>query len=415
MKVLVISAAFPPMRAGEADHALHLCRHLADRGLDVHVLTTNKNVVTADLPFKVYPIMRSWSWRDAPRFAGFLRRCAPEAVLLFHIGWVYNDYHMITFAPTLCKALFPGVPFVTVFDNPIGVPPRRSSLPARVFHKGLMQWPGLKEADPTFGTLLRDSDRVIVLSERHRTYLSKRYPPVAGKSIVIPPPPLLYICPEDGGAPRQRGRERIGVKAGDFVIAYFGFIYPNKGVETLLQAFRLLSDQRSNARLILVGGIIALEFPNRPSYAQEIRELPKRLAIDDKVTWTGEYAWDSDEASVYLRAADLCVLPFDTGVQLNNSSVAAVAAHGLPIITTQGTTLEQPFVHRENVFLCAPRSPEAMAAAIKMVMDDPELRARLRKGTLKLAQERFSWESATELTVEAFSRASDREPAPSHA
>lgn len=405
MKVLVISAAFPPMRAGEADHTLHLCRHLVDRGLDVHVLTTNRTAATADLPFKVYPIMRNWSWREAPRFAKFLRRCSPDAVLLFHIGWVYNDHHMITFAPTLCKTLFPGIPFVTEFNNPIGVPPRRSSLAARVFHKGIMQWPGLKEADPAFGTLLRDSDRVIVFSERHRTYLSKRYPPVAGKSILVPPPPLLYICPEDGGAPRQRGRERLEAKAEDFLIAYFGYIYPNKGVETLLEAFRLLSAQRNNARLILIGGIIALEFPDRPSYAQEIHALPRRLAIEDKVTWTGEYAWDSDEASMYLRAADVCVLPFDTGVQLNNSSFAAVAAHGLPIITTQGATLEQPFIHQENVFLCAPKSPEAMAAAIKTVMDNPDLRARLHKGALKLAQERFSWESATELTMGAFSQA----------
>ena len=40
LKLLFISAAFPPMRAGEADHAYHLCRHLAKRGVEVHVLTT---------------------------------------------------------------------------------------------------------------------------------------------------------------------------------------------------------------------------------------------------------------------------------------------------------------------------------------------------------------------------------------
>ena len=40
MKTLVISAAFPPLRAGEADHTYHVCQHLADRGAHVHVLTT---------------------------------------------------------------------------------------------------------------------------------------------------------------------------------------------------------------------------------------------------------------------------------------------------------------------------------------------------------------------------------------
>jgi hypothetical protein len=51
MKVLIISAAFPPMQAGEADHALHLCQHLAARGLDTHVLTTKKHVVTSGVVY----------------------------------------------------------------------------------------------------------------------------------------------------------------------------------------------------------------------------------------------------------------------------------------------------------------------------------------------------------------------------
>ena len=55
--------------------------------------------------------------------------------------------------------------------------------------------------------------------------------------------------------------------------------------------------------------------------------------------------------------------------------------------------------------MIAPKSPEAMAAAIKTLMDNPELRERLRKGALKLAQEWFSWESATERIIGAFSPA----------
>lgn len=404
MRVLVISAAFPPMRAAEADHTLHLCQHLVDRGLEVHLLTTKGSMTTGSFPFKVYPIMRNWSWRDGPRFAKFLKHCSPDAVLLFYIRWVYNDHRMITFAPTICKTFLPGIPFVTEFSNPIGIPPRPSSLLARLLHKGIMQWAG-PEVDPTCGTLLRDSDRVVVFSESHRAFLSKCYPPVASKSVLIPPPPLMYICPENGGAPRQRGRELIGLGANDFLIAYFGYIYPNKGVETLLRAFQIVSSERSNIWLILVGGIIALEFPNRPSYAQEMYELPKQLGIDDKVTWTGEYAWDSDEASMYLRAADICVLPFDTGVQLNNSSFSSAAAHGLPIITTQGAILEQPFIHQENVFLCPPKSPEAIASAITTLMDNLDLRQHLRTSVLKLAQEWLSWESAIKRTIEALSTA----------
>ena len=130
--------------------------------------------------------------------------------------------------------------------------------------------------------------------------------------------------------------------------------------------------------------------------------MPEELGIDDKVKWTGGYAWNSDEASGYLRAADVCVLPFDTGVSLHNSSFAAAAAHGLPVITTRGEILEQPFIHQKNVFLCPPKNPEAMALAMATLIDNPEIRQDHRLGALELAREWYSWDTATELTIATF-------------
>ena len=117
MKLLVISAAFPPSQAGEADHALHLCERLADRGLDVHVLTTKRDLEATHFPFQVYSIMPGWSWRDLPRFARFLRCCAPDAVLLIYSDRDYDCHSMITLAPSIAKAILPSAPFVTQFET----------------------------------------------------------------------------------------------------------------------------------------------------------------------------------------------------------------------------------------------------------------------------------------------------------
>ena len=399
MKILMITA-FPPMKAPEADHALHLCEHLADHGMDVHVVTTRESIAATHPGITVYPIMRDWSWWDLPRLAMFMRRCSPDLVLLMYIDWIYNYHPMLTFAPTISKTLLPHVPFVTQFEGPYGALP---SLLERAVRKGMARWVGKKKIDYHFGTLLCDSDRIIVLSDSHRAKLSEHFPGVNDKSVLIPPPPIMRISPENNGTPRQRRREALGVKPEDFLLAYFGYIYPGKGVETLFKAFRIVSNQRSNVRLMMVGGIIESEFEIRHSSPQEMYELPRQLGIDDKVTWTGEYAWDSDEASGYLRAADICVLPFDSGVFLNNSSFAAAAVHGLPIITTQGALLEQPFIHQQNVFLCPPQNPEAMAAAIEKLMDSPDLRERLRAGACDLAREWFSWDKAIERTIAKFS------------
>ncbi|MGH7774564.1 MAG: glycosyltransferase family 4 protein [Candidatus Binatia bacterium] len=399
MKVLVISAAFPPLRAGEADHALHLCQHLADRGLDIHVLTTKRKVATSHFPFKVYPIMPHWLWRDLPRLVRFLKVCSPDAVLLIYTPRDYNYHPMITFAPTITKALLPRSRFVTQFET--GLFGRQGSILTRAILTASALCAGPKRLDDTFGTLLCKSDRIIVLSERHRDRLLESLPSINSKIAVIPPPPVMRICPESNGAYRERGREALGVNPDDFLLAHFGYIYEEKGMETLLKAFQISNTQRNNTRLVMVGASMAEG--HDPSYVNAIRELAKQLGIDNKVSWTGEYAPDSDQASLYLRAADACVFPFNYGVTMNRSSVATAAAHGLPIVTTKGSIVESPFIDGENVFLCPPRDPNSLALAIESLISNPELRQRLRLGALQLAQECFSWDKAVERTCQALS------------
>jgi glycosyltransferase involved in cell wall biosynthesis len=402
MKVLCISGAFPPMPSGESTNAFYLSRHLADRGIDVHVLTT-KGCATANHPgVTVHPIMRNWSWSEAPRLAKFLKHAAPDVVFMLYLGWIYNYQFMMTFAPTISKRLLPHVPFVTRFENAMGADPRHTSLLARAIRKGMARWDAGRNVDYCFGTLLRDSDRIVVLSDYHRAILSEICSGVTSKSVLIPPPPNMRMCSENNGAARQRGREMLGINPHDFLIAYIGYIHAGKGLETLLKAFQIVTARKPHVQLVLIGGAIAAQSDNSPSYIQEIQAFSKKLGIDQRVTWTGSYSWDNDEASVYLRAADVCVLPFNTGVHLNNSSFASATSHGLPMITTRSEIPDQPFVDQENVFLCPPKNPEAMAAAIEKVIDNADLRQRLRLGALQLAQEWFSWESAIDRTMATF-------------
>lgn len=393
-KVLVISAAFPPLKVGEAEHALHLCHHLSQRGLDVQVLTTNRGATT-DVPFKVYPIMPHWLWQDLPRLASFIRHCSPDAILLIYSDRDYNWHPMITFAPSISKALLPSVPFVTQFETEYVS--RQVSIPARAVLK-LLSRSAARSIDYLFGTLLSQSERIIVLSERHLAEISRRFHKLEKKAVVIPPPPLLRISPDDVSS-KQRARETLGVKPDDFVIAYYGYLYAEKGIETLFKAFEILNTQRSNIRLWMVGGTGGED--QNSSYVDSIHQLAWSLGIHTKVSWTGKYSSDSDEASLYLRSADACVFPFKYGVTLNRSSLGAAAAHGLPIVTTKGNFLEAPFLHEQNMLLCPPDDPTLLAVTMASLLDNPELRQRLRRGALNLADEYFSWDKALDRTIEA--------------
>lgn len=255
MKVLVISAAYPPMHAGEATNTYHLCRQLTERGIDIHVLTSVGNVGTDDPRIRVYPIMQTWGWLELLRVRSFFRNCSPDAVFLMYIGLMYKFHPMVTFLPTLSKGLFPNVPFVTRYESAfVGADPSKTGIVSRLFRKLMVQWAGGKDVAYSSGTLLRDSDAVIALCERHRAMLLEEWPPVSQKVALIPPPPNLFIASNAGGMARERGRTRLGVTAGEFVVTFFGYLYPIKGIETLLRAFASVSAQRPEARLLFIGG-----------------------------------------------------------------------------------------------------------------------------------------------------------------
>jgi FkbM family methyltransferase len=400
MKVLLISV-FPPDPAPEAVHAVLLSEHLSKSGLDVHILCKKGSGIDSRENIVVHPVIDDWSWSDLPRLVKCIRRCQPDIILLIYIGWVYNHNPMITFLPTICKKILPGVPCVTQFENVDTLPPYRS-LRVRVLRKVVSLWAGRKNVDPILGTLLRDSSLIIALSSPHRDSLANLYSEVAEKSVILPPPPLIRFCSDQPASVRERARKAIGAREDDFVWIYWGYIYPGKGVETLLHAFRIACQRNANLRLVLVGG--CLEFPTEPiscsDYFRMVQQLPERLNISERVTWTGNFNWDSEEGSEYLHAGDACVLPLDYGVTLNNSSLAAASTHGLPVI---GTELlegrDEMLEHGRNIYLCQPQDPEMLAESIELITESADLRERLRNGVRDLARKWHRWDTLTERLV----------------
>jgi glycosyltransferase involved in cell wall biosynthesis len=361
------------------------------------------------MPFAVHPLMRDWSWKEVPRLVQFFRNIKPDAILLMYSGWIYNSHPMITFAPTIAKHVLPGIPFVTQMEIEEGENWR--PLLMRVVRKGVQYLVGPSGVDFSFGTLLRDSTGLICLSEQHQVKHTARLPGALAKSLVIPPPPLLMMCSDGPILARERGRTALGLGPDDFLLVFFGYADKNKGIETLFRAVQIVSKEASCITLAMIGGGRGSSIQgadqraqNISKYEREILALPDQLGISNQVRWLRGYDSDSDAASMYLYAADACVLPFDQGVTLSRSSLAAAAAHGIPIITTRGESVETPFRHEENLFLCPPKDPDALALAIHRVIGSSHLRIKLSEGARELAREWFSWETAVPRLMKAIQR-----------
>ncbi len=105
----------------------------------------------------------------------------------------------------------------------------------------------------TYGTFLRDSTSIIALSERHIEAFERAQPGVRAKTALIPAPPIMRVCSANDGDARRRGRRKLAVSEEEIILIYFGFIYPSKGLETLLRAFGQIPVLDAGLRLVIVG------------------------------------------------------------------------------------------------------------------------------------------------------------------
>lgn len=409
MKILIISGAFPPNASGEAANTFHLADRLAQAGVEVHLLTTAQPGVTALPGVSLYPLMKRWSWLEMWRLATCIRDCKPDGILLMFLGGIYNYHPMMSYAATLAKWIAPNVRFVTRFENPLS-PVKYHSFIDRAVRKVMSLLVGASRNPYGVGTLLCDSDGVIVLSEYHLALLLESDPKVVSKAVIIPPPPNVQVIPDSQGQHREVGRRRLGVAPDEFVVGYLGYVYRNKGMETLLEALARLRERTRRGHLVVIGG--ACDIPGLEAgggrYYEDMQRLAAQLKMDRHVSWTGAFSTVTGEVAEHIHAADVFVLPFDKGIHLNNSSFASLATYGKPIIATTCGNSDRALLDGRSVRLCPPQDAEAITQALEDLLSAPERRYQLGQGAAQLAARWLSWSEAIDRTVRLLEGADHR-------
>jgi beta-1,4-mannosyltransferase len=150
--------------------------------------------------------------------------------------------------------------------------------------------------------LTRLSSGLIFLSARH---LGRLRP--SGRPAAVIPQPSYRGC--YGEARRQEeARRRLGLRADQKVLGFFGSVRPYKGLGALLRAFHDIGDP--DVRLLVAG-----TFDERcAELAVEARRNPRIVLLDRHVP--------RDEVAFVLAALDVLVLPYR---ELGNSAVAMLA------------------------------------------------------------------------------------------
>lgn len=174
------------------------------------------------------------------------------------------------------------------------------------------------------------------------------------------------------------------------VVGSISTFFPQKGLPTLLQAFRLVKDRGQPFRAVLVGA-----GPLRSELDAEVA----RLGLGDTVTFTG---WVPDASRSMLPTFDIFVQS-SYWEAMSVVILEAMAARRPILATTVG---ENPSVLKaeETAILVPSRNAEALADGLCRLLQDPERRKRLAEAAHRDYAANFTSAAMGQRYIDAYDR-----------
>jgi glycosyltransferase involved in cell wall biosynthesis len=204
--------------------------------------------------------------------------------------------------------------------------------------------------------VFRGSEFMIVTGEAFRRLLAQYGPRILNEV------PLTELRPQDVNAASvlTRGRAQR--------LLYAGRLTKSKGILDIIRALADLHRTGSlNVTLTIAGGGSKEEF-------DEIERVARSVSVWDAVEVVGHVP-PAKLAALY-GSSDVFVFPSYYAEGFPRVIYEAMM-YGMDIVTTDMPGTEGFLVNGRNCILCRPSDPESVTAAIRKLIADPELAARL--------------------------------------
>ena len=242
----------------------------------------------------------------------------------------------------------------------------------------------LRGADggPSAGRALERMDAVIALSEHGARRLRDDAGLDPRRVHVIPHGALDYLTrlPEEADLPS----ELAGAEGP--VILCFGLIRPYKGVDVLLRAFAELA----GAELWVVGRPLGVDLDDLRTLASAAR---------GPVRFVPRFVPDAEVPAI-MRRADIVVLPYRDADQ--SGVLYTALAFGKPIVASAVGGFEEVLGEHGAGRLVPPDEPEALASALRDLLDADAERTRLGAAALAAAAGPYSWDTVAQRTLDLY-------------
>jgi glycosyltransferase involved in cell wall biosynthesis len=279
-----------------------------------------------------------------------------------------------------------GLPLVATVHHPVTIDRdlELAATPSRVTRLRKRRWYSFVRMQRR---VLGSADRVITVSRSSAGDLPRELGVDPGRLRVVPV-----------GVDAERFRPPTAPRVPGRVVAVASADVPLKGVVPLLEAVAKLRTE-TDVELVVVGSL-------RPdgATAQALDRLGLRSGTGHPdvvrfVSGVGE-----DELVALFGSAEVAVVPsLYEGFSI--PAVEAMACATPLVATTAGALPEVVGPDGECAVHVPPGDAEALAAALRRVLEDPGLRARLGAAGRRRALGRFTWRAAAEQTVAVYREA----------
>jgi len=180
--------------------------------------------------------------------------------------------------------------------------------------------------------------------------------------------------PELGSAVRNE----FGVKSDELLIGNLGRLVIFKGQKYLLTAFKGITENFSNVKLMIVGD---------GELYNSLKDYTNVMGINDRVIFTG---FREDLRAVYSAFDIYCHPSIEGGGELFPFSVLYAMAQGIPVIATRVGDIPQMVKDGINGYLVSEKSPFQISEKLMIMVNNPELRNKVGKEGLTILLDNFT-------------------------
>lgn len=232
----------------------------------------------------------------------------------------------------------------------------------------------------------------------------------AAKTIVVSTPLKEYLISLDvpdsqvnvlpNGANREKFfpkeksnklMQQLGLVEEDCIIGFVGILRPWHGIDLLLDAFGILSEEAVNCKLLLVGD---------GPVQEEIEAKAVSMGLADRVIITGRV--DHKHVADYIALFDIAVSPKAT-FYASPMKIIEYMAQQKAVVAPDMANIRDLIEHEEDGLLFKPEEQDALVETLREMVINKGLRAEIGKRALQKVETQLNWINNARFILDMYS------------